>query len=304
MKKFACVFPGQGSQSVGMLAQIADAHPIIQETFATASDVLGYDLWALTKAGPAEKLNQTEFTQPAVLTASYALWQLVFANAAEKPSYLAGHSLGEYTAWVCAGALPFESAVALVAKRGQAMQQAVPADHGAMAAIIGLEDAVVDSVCHDAAEGAVCSAANFNSIGQVVIAGEKQAVLRAIALAKASGAKLAKLIPVSVPSHCLLMEKAVKVMQPLLEDIAFSTPDIPVINNVDVTLPDTPEAIRDGLLRQLTQPVRWVATVQQLMALGVHDIIECGPGKVLTGLNKRIDQTLTLSLALDQITTC
>lgn len=300
MTKTAFVFPGQGSQSLGMLSALAAEHPVVQETFATASTVLGYDLWDLTQVGPEEKLGQTEFTQPALLVAAYAAWQVYLQQPmAKKPQYLAGHSLGEYTAWVCSGALAFTDAVYLVSKRGQAMQLAVPQGVGAMAAIIGLEDDVVAAVCKEAQESQVCSPANYNSIGQVVIAGHTAAVERAIVIAKSKGAKIAKLIPVSVPSHCALMKKAAEELSPLLASIDFEKPMIPVVSNVDASLPSTAADIRLSLERQLTRPVRWVETIQFFMKAGVQHIVECGPGKVLTGLNKRIDSQLGLTAYSD-----
>ena len=300
MTKTAFVFPGQGSQTVGMLSGLAEVYSSVQKTFAIASDVLGYDLWQLTQQGPAERLDQTEFTQPALLTASYAVWQVYLQQPmAKQPSYLAGHSLGEYTAWVCSGALKFTDAVTLVAKRGQAMQAAVPQGVGAMAAIIGLEDDIVAAICKEAQGSQVCSPANYNSIGQVVIAGHKDAVERAIVMAKDKGAKLAKLIPVSVPSHCALMKKAAEELAPLLSAIDFDKPVIPVVNNVDANLPSTAADIRLGLERQLTRPVKWVETIQFFIKAGVTHVVECGPGKVLTGLNKRIDSQLTLTAYSD-----
>lgn len=300
MTKTAFVFPGQGSQSLGMLSELAAEHPSVKKTFAIASEVLAYDLWALTQTGPEEKLNQTEFTQPALLAAAYAAWEVYLQQPmAKKPHYLAGHSLGEYTAWVCSGALKFTDAVRLVSKRGQAMQSAVPAGVGAMAAIIGLDDDVVAAVCKEAQGSQVCSPANYNSIGQIVIAGHKEAVERALLIAKAKGAKLAKLIPVSVPSHCALMKTAAETLAPVLGSIDFEKPQIPVVNNVDAGLPTTPADIRLSLERQLTRPVKWVETIQFFIKAGVSHIIECGPGKVLTGLNKRIDAQLTLTAYSD-----
>lgn len=300
MKKLAFVFPGQGSQSIAMLSALAHAYPAVQETFEVASAVLGYDLWALTQAGPLEKLNQTEFTQPALLAAGVAAWRVYQAQAGAKtPDYLAGHSLGEYTAWVCAGSLKFEDGIKLVSERGKAMQAAVPAGTGAMAAIIGLDNDAVAKLCETAAQSQVCSPANFNSVGQVVIAGDKVAVERAVAAAKPAGAKLAKLIPVSVPSHCALMASAAKALRPILDSIDFKAPEMPVINNVAVAMPHAAVDIRLGLEKQLTQSVRWVETVQYMLKAGVSQIVECGPGKVLTGLNKRIDRDLILTAYSD-----
>jgi len=300
MTKTAFVFPGQGSQSVGMLGELAKVYPSVLETFAIASEVLGYDLWELTQIGPEEKLNQTEFTQPALLVASYAAWEVYLQQPmAKKPQYLAGHSSGEYTAWVCSGALRFVDAVKLVSKRGQAMQSAVPQGVGAMAAIIGLDNDAVAELCEEAQGSQICAPANYNSIGQIVIAGHKEAVERALVLAKVQGAKIAKLIPVSVPSHCALMKEAAEALMPLLASVDFEKPEIPVINNVDANLPSTAADIRLGLARQLTRPVRWVETRQFFVKAGVTHVIECGPGKVLTGLNKRIDSQLALTAYSD-----
>lgn len=286
--RFALLFPGQGSQSVGMLADIAADYPIIQSTFQTASDVLGYDVWELAQNGPADKLNQTEFTQPALLAADIALWQCWQEKGGDTPTVVAGHSLGEYAALVCAGALAFEDALPLVANRGRYMQEAVPAGTGAMAAIIGLDDAGVQALCECCADGAVLSPANFNSVGQTVIAGDKAAVERAVAAAKDTGAKLAKLIPVSVPSHCALMKPAAERLARDLQSVTVNTPIIPVIHNVDVSEHSEPDVIKQALVDQLTQPVRWVETILKLVDDDIMEGVECGPGKVLVGLNKRI----------------
>lgn len=285
----AFLFPGQGSQSVGMLFDVASTHPVVEETFARASAVLGYDLWKLIQEGPEEKLNQTEYTQPALLTSSVALWHIYQGTQTPLPNYLAGHSLGEYSALVCAHALDFEAAVQLVADRGQYMQEAVKPGEGAMAAIIGLTNEQVAQVCLQAAQGEIASPANFNAIGQVVIAGHTEAVLRAIDLAKKAGAKIAKQIPVSVPSHCELMRPAAERLAMRLANIHIKAPQIPVIHNVDVRTYDSAEEIRSALIRQLYCPVRWVETIQYLVKNGVKTAIECGPGKILAGLNKRID---------------
>jgi len=284
----AFVFPGQGSQSVGMLAELAAAHPLVRDTFAEASSALGYDLWQLTQNGPADELNQTHITQPAMLTAGVAAWRVWQEKNGKAPEVMAGHSLGEYTALVCAGALTFADGVALVAERGRYMQEAVPAGTGAMAAILGLEDAQVVEACASAAQGQVVSAVNFNSPGQVVIAGHAAAVERAMEAAKAMGAKRALPLPVSVPSHCALMQPAADRLAQRLAGITLQMPQIPVINNVDVTAATTPDAMRQALARQLHSPVRWVETVQKMAADGVDALVECGPGKVLVGLNKRI----------------
>jgi len=300
MKKFAFVFPGQGSQSVGMLADIKDEFREVGEVFSSASNVLGYDLWDLVKNGPAEKLSQTEHTQPALLAASFAIWKVLTENSAIKPTVLAGHSLGEYTALVCAEALRFEDAIDLVAARGKFMQEAVPVGEGALAAIIGLDNAAVIELCNTAKlENEVLQAANFNSKGQVVIAGNKNSVDNAIKLSKEAGARLAKLLPVSVPSHCDLMKPAALKLKLKLQDIAISKPKLPVINNVDVKVYDSSDAIKDGLIRQLSMPVRFVEAVDSFSNFDIDNVIECGPGKVLTGLIKRINSNIELNNTAD-----
>ncbi len=296
-KKLAFVFPGQGSQSLGMLSELSAVHPIVADTFAEASTVLGYDLWALVQQGPEAVLNQTEFTQPALLAASIALWRLWKLQNGPQPDLLAGHSLGEYSALVCAEALDFADAVALVSLRGKLMQAAVGAGKGAMAAIVGLDDAVLSDICLQAAQGQVLSPANFNSVGQTVLAGETEAVNRAVELALQAKAKLAKIIPVSVPSHCALMKPAADRLAEYLQNVSIRAPNIPVVNNVDVSCNDEPEFIRSALVRQLYLPVRWVETVQYLAASGIENMVECGPGKVLAGLNRRIvTEVATLSI--------
>lgn len=290
---FACIFPGQGSQSVGMLAALAEIYPIVTATFGEASAVLGYDLWALAQRGPEEDLNRTDQTQPAMLTAGVAVWRVWQTRGGAQPAFLAGHSLGEYTALVCAGALSLPQAVAAVAERGRYMQEAVPAGQGAMAAILGLDDAAVIAACENAAQGEVVSAVNFNSPGQVVIAGHATAVARAVEHAKQAGAKRAVLLPVSVPSHCELMAPAAERLAAYLEKVDVTPPLIPVINNVNVITTQDPQAIRDALVRQLVSPVRWVETIQSLSERSARTVIECGPGKVLAGLNKRIDREMT-----------
>ncbi|WIG82100.1 ACP S-malonyltransferase [Photobacterium damselae] len=292
MSKFAIVFPGQGSQAVGMLAELAEQFPIVQATFAEASEVLGYDLWALVQNGPAEDLNQTHRTQPALLTASVAIWRVWQEKGGEQPTVLAGHSLGEYSALVCAGVIDFKEAVKLVELRGQLMQEAVPAGVGAMSAIIGLDNDAIAKACADAAEDQVCSPVNFNSPGQVVIAGNKDAVDRANALCKEAGAKRALLLPVSVPSHCELMKPAADKLAVALENMTFNTPTIPVINNADVATETDPAAIKLALVKQLYGPVRWTESVERMAAEGIEELLEMGPGKVLTGLTKRIDRSL------------
>ncbi|WP_433689775.1 ACP S-malonyltransferase [Kosakonia cowanii] len=295
MTQFAFVFPGQGSQNVGMLADMAATWPVIEETFQEASAVLGYDLWALVQQGPAEELNKTWQTQPALLTASVALWRVWQQQGGKAPALMAGHSLGEYSALVCAGVIAFADAVRLVELRGKFMQDAVPAGTGAMSAIIGLDDAAIAQACEAAAEGQVVSPVNYNSPGQVVIAGHKEAVERAGAACKAAGAKRALPLPVSVPSHCALMKPAAEKLAAELSNITFNAPQIPVINNVDVACETTPEAIRDALVRQLYSPVQWTKSVEFMASQGIEHLYEVGPGKVLTGLTKRIVDTLTAS---------
>ena len=290
MSKFAIAFPGQGSQSVGMLAELAEAYPIIKETFAEASAVLGYDLFELVMQGPAEELNKTWKTQPALLTSSVALWRLWQAQGGATPAVMAGHSLGEYSALVCAGALNFADAVKLVELRGQAMQRAVPEGVGAMAAIIGLDNDSIAANCEKAAQGKVVSPVNFNSPGQVVIAGHKEAVERANVLMKESGAKRALPLPVSVPSHCALMKPAAEELAIALDKLEVKAPAIPVINNADVATVTDPAAIKDALVRQLYSPVRWTETVERMASEEITFEIEMGPGKVLSGLVKRIDK--------------
>jgi len=292
-KKIAFVFPGQGSQAVGMLAEMAVVEPVIEQTFASASEVLDYDLWQLVQDGPDSELNQTDKTQPAMLAAGVAMYRAWQNSSAITPAVMAGHSLGEYTALVCAGAIPFAAAIGLVEKRGRFMQQAVPAGEGAMAAILGLDDAQVIKCCEEAAEGEIISAVNFNSPGQVVVAGTAAAVDRITGIAKAAGAKRALILPVSVPSHCELMRPAAEQMAPLLASLEITAPAIPVIHNADVASHQSADAIRDALLRQLYNPVRWVESVQQIAANDIDTLVECGPGKVLAGLNKRIDRSMT-----------
>ncbi len=297
----AFVFPGQGSQSIGILSDLAAHHPVVNETFTQASSVLGYDLWQVVQAGPVESLNQTATTQPAMLAAGVATWRVWQSQSEQLPVMMAGHSLGEYSALVCAGVIAFEEAIQLVAERGRLMQQAVPAGEGAMAAILGLADDAVIAVCEQAADNEVVSAVNFNSPGQVVIAGQKSAVERAVELAKQAGAKRALLLPVSVPSHCSLMEPAAEQLRLRMADITFSAPAIPVINNVDVKAEDNPQAIRDALARQLYRPVRWAESVNWLAEQGVDRLIECGPGKVLAGLTKRINRSISAQPVFDEV---
>ncbi len=285
--KLAFVFPGQGSQSIGMMNAWADV-PVVKATFDEASGVLGLDLWQMVAEGPAEALNATVNTQPVMLTAGIAAWRAWQARGGRAPDLLAGHSLGEYAALVAAGSLAFGDALQLVRLRAEAMQNAVPAGEGAMAAVLGLDDAAVVAACAQAAEGDVVQAVNFNSPGQVVIAGSKAAVERACEAAKGAGAKRAMLLPVSVPSHCDLMKPAAEVLKARLAAVTIASPEIPVVHNADVAAYSDPDRIRDALVRQLYMPVRWVETVQHMAAAGVTVIAECGPGKVLAGLNKRI----------------
>jgi [acyl-carrier-protein] S-malonyltransferase len=293
-KRIAMVFPGQGSQAVGMLAELAAHTTIINETFAEASSALGYDLWDVVANDPNGELNQTEVTQPALLTASVAVYRALQAEQEVTPEVLAGHSLGEYSALTCAGVFSLSDAVKLVRARGQFMQAAVPAGVGAMYAIIGLDDAAIEQICADISKqtGQVVAAVNYNSPGQVVIAGNKDAVEQAGAACKEAGAKRALPLPVSVPSHCALMQPAAEQLAELLGTITMSAPAVQVINNVDVAAESDPEAIRDALIRQLYCPVQWTQTVQALAAQGITDVYEIGPGKVLTGLNKRIEKAL------------
>lgn len=283
----AFVFPGQGSQSLGMLAELGAQQSVVVDTFAEASSALGYDLWALTQGGPEEQLNQTDKTQPAILAASIAIWRLWQAEGGAQPAFVAGHSLGEYSALVAAGSLPFAEAVKLVELRGQLMQQAVPAGKGGMAAILGLEDADVLAACAEAAQGEVVSAVNFNAPGQVVIAGSAAAVERAIEACKAKGAKRAMALPVSVPSHCDLMRPAAERFASSIESIEWQAPQIPLVQNVSAAVVADLDVLKRDLLAQLYSPVRWVESMVALGGRGVTSLVECGPGKVLSGLNKR-----------------
>jgi len=293
MSKQAWIFPGQGSQTLGMLSELAAEYSIIQDTFAQASEALGYDLWDVIQ-NDEQKLNQTHITQPALLAASYAIYKLLLEKELSQPAYLAGHSLGEYSALVCAGVIDFADAVKLVEARGKFMQQAVPAGVGAMYAIIGLDDDKVVASCEQAqAEtNEVVAAVNFNSPGQIVIAGNKGAAEVAANLCKEHGAKRALPLAVSVPSHCALMKPAAVQLASLLKDMQFQSPKIPVINNVDVAYPTDPDAIKQALVQQLYSPVRWTETIIKLAELEVEALLEVGPGKVLTGLTKRIDKRL------------
>jgi [acyl-carrier-protein] S-malonyltransferase len=299
-KSLGIVFPGQGSQFVGMLGDIAKEFPQVETTFTEASAVLGYDLWQLVQQGPATELDKTARTQPALLAASYAIWQIIKNGTNLQPAMLAGHSLGEYTALVCANAIPFVDAIRLVAARGEYMQEATPPGQGGLAAIIGLDNATVEAICQTSAmAGEVLSPANFNSPGQVVIAGHLSAVERALVLAKEAGARMAKLLPVSVSSHCMLMKPAAERLAVLLATMPIKAPTIPVVSNVDVKIYDSPAAICDGLIRQLYMPVQWVETLQLFSQNGIQHVVECGPGKVLSGLNKRIIADMQLTSTTD-----
>lgn len=306
----AFVFPGQGSQSLGMLADLAASHVEVKHTFERASDALGKNLWAIVADGSEELLNQTHNTQPAMLAAGVAVWEVWCKHSSIRPAWMAGHSLGEYTALVCAGSLKFEDAIKLVAVRGQLMQEAVPEGVGAMAAILGLDDHVVVNICAQAAENEVVSAVNFNSPGQVVIAGNAAAVERAMLGAKAAGAKRAMLLSVSVPSHCSLMHDAADKLDIYLQSTDFEVPKTTLIHNVDVASHSAPEVVRNALNEQLYKPVRWVDTIKFMHDQGVTRFVECGPGKVLVGLNKRISKdaehfsiydTASLNKVLEQL---
>ena len=291
--KFACVFPGQGSQSVGMMAEFSEQYSEVKDLFSRASDALGYDLATIISDGPVEELNKTECTQPAMLTAGVAAWKVLRMNTELKPALLAGHSLGEYTALVCSGAMKFEDAVKLVAERGRLMQNAVPQGIGAMAAILGLDDDQVIAVCEQAtSDTMIVQAVNFNSPGQVVIAGHDNAVEKAMVLAKEAKAKRALKLPVSVPSHSSLMTEAANQLAEVLSSIEIKSPEIPVLHNVDGKIHSDADEIKQCLTQQLHNPVLWVDTVQNLIAQGVDNIVECGPGKILAGLNRRIDKSV------------
>ncbi|MGB1800690.1 MAG: ACP S-malonyltransferase [Gammaproteobacteria bacterium] len=298
----AFVFPGQGSQSIGMMNGLLELSPDIKELFNTASDVLSYDLLDIITSGPEDKLNQTEITQPALLATAYATWLAIEKHSDVKPAVLAGHSLGEYVALLCANVISFEDAIALVAERGRCMQKAVPAGVGAMAAILGLDDDDVIQICSEVAEDEVVSAANFNSPGQIVIAGNKAAVERATVAMKEAGAKRALLLPVSVPSHCMLMKQAAEEFESSLNNITFNNAEIPVLQNVDAKSKQSSADIKAALLQQLYMPVRWVESVNTMKESGITKIIECGPGKVLSGLIKRIDRSFDIFAVQDEAT--
>jgi len=289
----AFVFPGQGSQKVGMLAEIAALYPGVQQTFAEASDALGYDVWALVQEGPQETLNLTEKTQPILLTASVALWRVWQERGGAVPALLAGHSLGEFSALVCAGSLNFADAVRLVRARGQFMQTAVPVGEGAMAAVLGLEDEQIVQICREASDaGGVVEAVNFNSPGQVVIAGTVAAVDKAIEACKAAGSKRAMPLPVSAPFHTSLMRPAGDQLREAMANLDIKAPSIPVVHNVHAQTEADPQRIKALLIEQIYSPVKWVGCVQYMAAHGITTTVECGPGRVLSGLNKRIDKAL------------
>jgi [acyl-carrier-protein] S-malonyltransferase len=308
--KFSMVFPGQGSQSLGMLGELAETYPIVEQTYAEASEALGFDLWTLVRQGPQEELNLTMNTQPAMLAAGVAVWRVWKQVQGSTPLFMAGHSLGEYSALVCAGALAFPDAVKIVSARGGFMQKAVPEGSGSMAAILGLNDEKVQEVCRSVNSNKVVEAVNFNAPGQVVIAGEKEAVKQACERLKEVGAKRVMLLPVSVPSHCALMRPAAKKLSEQLKDLNISSPAIPVLHNVNVSPVQDVEKIRNLLIEQLYKPVRWVEAVRRMAEAGCAVLLEVGPGKVLTGLTKRIDRSLTgmavydtksLNLALERL---
>lgn len=284
----AIVFPGQGSQAIGMMSELAAAHSLVKDLFVEASDVLGVDMWAMTQEGPIEDLGQTENTQPALLVAGVAAWRVWQKLGGSTPTVMAGHSLGEYTALVCAGALQFDQAVGLVRDRGRYMQAAVPAGRGGMAAVLGLEDDQVRSVCADAAEGEVLQAVNFNAPGQVVIAGTAAAIERAIDMMKAAGAKRALPLPVSIPAHSALMSAASEKLAARIAEVSISMPVIPVVHNCNVEIASDTAQIAANLVTQLDSPVRWVECVQAMHRQGVDSFVESGPGRVLGGMIKRI----------------
>ncbi|GHA89543.1 ACP S-malonyltransferase [Modicisalibacter luteus] len=291
-QSLALVFPGQGSQHIGMLRELAERYSVVRTTFEEASDALGYDLWNVVQEGPEEALNATACTQPALLTSSVAIWRVWQELEGPRPIAMAGHSLGEYSAMVCAGTLGFAEGVRLVKLRGEAMQEAVPAGQGAMAAVLGLDDEAVEKACRDAAQGEVVSAVNYNAPGQVVVAGQKEAVDRAIALCQEAGAKRALPLPVSVPSHCALMRPAAERLDQAMADIELKAPRYTVIQNVDAQAHADIETLRTRMVEQLYRPVRWTNCVESMIGLGAQVFIECGPGKVLTGLNKRIARSV------------
>ena len=300
MTKFAMVFPGQGSQAVGMLKDLAENYSVVKSTFDEASQVLGYDLWTLVQDGPADELNKTWQTQPALLAASVAIYRVWQSINGPQPEFMAGHSLGEYSALVCAGVIDFKDAIKLVELRGKLMQEAVPSGTGAMFAIIGLDNDSIQKACEQAAQGQVVAPVNFNSPGQVVIAGNKEAVERAGALCKEAGAKRALPLAVSVPSHCALMKPAADKLATTLNNMTFNAPQFAVINNVDVKVESSADNIKAALIAQLYSPVRWTETVEEMAKQGVTLLVEMGPGKVLTGLTKRIVDSLSACAVNDK----
>ena len=301
MTKFAMVFPGQGSQAVGMLKDLAENYSVVKSTFDEASQVLGYDLWTLVQDGPADELNKTWQTQPALLAASVAIYRVWQSINGPQPEFMAGHSLGEYSALVCAGVIDFKDAIKLVELRGKLMQEAVPSGTGAMFAIIGLDNDSIRKACEEAAQGQVVAPVNFNSPGQVVIAGNKEAVERAGALCKEAGAKRALPLAVSVPSHCALMKPAADKLATTLNNMTFNAPQFAVINNVDVKVESSADNIKAALIAQLYSPVRWTETVEEMAKQGVTLLVEMGPGKVLTGLTKRIVDSLSACAVNDKV---
>lgn len=299
MPNFAFVFPGQGSQAVGMLNGFAD-NKVVRDTMAEASDALGLDLWQMIAEGPKESLDLTTNTQPVMLSSSVAFYRAWLAAGGKTPSVVAGHSLGEFSALVAAGVIEFRDAVRLVRFRAQAMQEAVPVGQGGMAAILGLSDADVIAACSEAAQGQVVEPANFNAPSQLVIAGHKDAIARACEIAKAKGAKRALPLPVSAPFHSSLLKPASDKLRDYMANLTFSAPKIPLINNVDVEIVNDPERIKDALVRQAAGPVRWVETINRMAGMGITQVIECGPGRVLAGLSKRINDAVTGEAIFDQ----
>ena len=299
-QNLAFVFPGQGSQSVGMLSDLNEAHPIVKQTFDQASESFGRDMWAMAQQGPEQELAQTEITQPIMFVAGVAVWRAWSEATAIRPSIMAGHSLGEYTAYVCSDSISLEQGVALVKRRGELMRDACPSGQGKMAAVIGLDDEKTIAVCADAAQGQVVQAVNFNAPGQVVIAGNSEAVDRAIDLAKEAGARKAMPLAVSVPCHSDLMKPAAEELAQQWRDTQIAAPKIPVVNNIDGEIELDPEQIREKLIVQLYSPVLWVASVRNMVTQGVETMVECGPGKVLCGMNKRIHKPLSVSTLQDQ----
>jgi len=301
--KSAFIFPGQGSQSIGMLSDLAENYAIVVDTFSEASDALGYDLWNLCQNGPVEQLSQTEFTQPALLTAGFAVWRVWQQQGGANPVVVAGHSLGEYTALTCAGAIPFDQAVTLVQHRGKYMQTAVPEGEGAMAAIIGLSDEEVIKACEKASANGIVQAVNFNAPGQVVVAGEKKAIDASVEIFKEAGAKRALPLPVSIPAHCSMMSSAAEKLQERISSVDLAMPEFPVIHNCNLKIAASVEEIKSNLVTQLDSPVLWVKSIEKMVTdFGVEKTIESGPGKVLSGMIKRINRDVT-AVAIDETKT-